>query len=370
MLVDRNTGDLTVLSNLNSRVNENIDALVVEHTSHSIYTTGRYELDPGGNGKFRICLDKLNMDSTEVDWTKYYLKNLTSSGRFYPKDIIQDGDAFLIAGCGDDAGTNSFKNLYLLKVDLDGNLIWTKKYDIAGTSYDGIFSSICKTDSGYAIAGSLYNAGYTDIFIFNVDINGNLLWAQSYPYRKRTNAYGLQMSSSLTVIGNKLFHVGERLKDDGSLRGILMQIDLENSVGYCADDLDVTTIDYTNYQGSYTMDIVTSDITYTSIEPETKLMKYYIESGCEVNTRDLVSESGEELSIFPNPTDGHITVNIPESLVGSYAEIMDINGKVLLTLLIDKSSIDIDLSQMNSGLYFVRILDGTNNISNKFIINK
>ncbi|MBK9457448.1 MAG: hypothetical protein IPO24_18610, partial [Bacteroidetes bacterium] len=209
MLVDRSTGALSVFSSLNTNVNENIDALLFNEVTNTLYTTGRYELDPGGASKFRICLDKI--DSTGMAaWTKFYIKSTAATGRFYPKDIIQDGDALIIAGCGDDAGTNSVKNFYLLKTDLDGNIIWINKYDLAGTSNDGIFCSIRKHSSGYIVYGSLYNVTYTDILLMNTDFDGNINWANSYPYRKKTGAFGMQMSSSLAVVGANIFHVGER----------------------------------------------------------------------------------------------------------------------------------------------------------------
>ncbi|MBK9457450.1 MAG: hypothetical protein IPO24_18620 [Bacteroidetes bacterium] len=254
MIADRETGSLSVFTSKNINLNETVDALLFDDASNFLYTTGRYELDPGGAGKFRGCLDKIDSVGNVV-WTKYYIKDNASTARFYPKDIIKDGDALLIIASGDDEGYDIVRNFYLLKVDLEGNIIWVNKYDIEGVPSDGILCSIRKHLSGYIITGSLYDETYTDIFIINTNFEGDINWAKSFPYRKKTETFSMQMSGSLTVIGDKIFHVGEKLMPDGSLRGVLLSTSVANAdFNICSADINLTKYLYVEpYQGEYVL---------------------------------------------------------------------------------------------------------------------
>ena len=63
-----------------------------------------------------------------------------------------------------------------------------------------------------------------------------------------------------------------------------------------------------------------------------------------------------EWSLFPNPTFGHITLNLPASAAPGRLEIHDLNANLLLSFAIQES---IDLSNLAVGLYFLTVYDAT-----------
>lgn len=62
-----------------------------------------------------------------------------------------------------------------------------------------------------------------------------------------------------------------------------------------------------------------------------------------------------QLRLAPNPTNDAVRLEIDPSLLGKNAHITDLNGKQLLTYALHKISIPIDLSILDSGLYFLHV---------------
>jgi hypothetical protein len=70
-------------------------------------------------------------------------------------------------------------DVYVVKLDANGNLQWTKT--IGGPEHDRGISLIQTSDGGYAIAGSTqsFGAGEWDIYVVKLDKNGNACCAVS-----------------------------------------------------------------------------------------------------------------------------------------------------------------------------------------------
>ena len=100
---------------------------------------------------------------------------------------------------------SSYNDIFVAKLDTDGNYLWAKK--AGGTSDDygyGIStdsSSNCYVTGGFAGTAtfgttSLIGSGYTDIFIAKLDTNGNYLWAKKAGGTRSDNGYGVATDSS------------------------------------------------------------------------------------------------------------------------------------------------------------------------------
>jgi len=109
-------------------------------------------------------------------WKKIYGK----SGEKWPNSIIQTADGgYVLAGCTS-KGYECESDAWIIKLDSEGNKIWEKTY--GGNNYDGVNSIIQTTDGSYAAAG--YNrskgAGGMDLWLINLDNQGNFLWDRTY----------------------------------------------------------------------------------------------------------------------------------------------------------------------------------------------
>ena len=93
-------------------------------------------------------------------------------------------------GTGDGFGTtNGLVDFWIVKTELDGNIIWEKSY--GGSLFDKCFDGIETSDGGFILVGQTQsidgdvngnNGGaYTgDGWIVKIDANGNLMWSRNY----------------------------------------------------------------------------------------------------------------------------------------------------------------------------------------------
>jgi len=86
-------------------------------------------------------------------------------------------------------------DVYLVKLDANGNLQWTKT--IGGEKTDGGFSLIQTSDGGYAIAGytSSFGAGEADVYVVKLDAKGNLQWTKTIGGKKDDMGFSLIKTS-------------------------------------------------------------------------------------------------------------------------------------------------------------------------------
>jgi len=90
----------------------------------------------------------------------------------------KDGN-FVITGLTSSFGV-SYYHVYVLKVDKDGNKIWEKAY--GGNGYDRGNSVKETKDGGYIIAGitESFGSGFEDVYLLKLNPNGELLWNKAY----------------------------------------------------------------------------------------------------------------------------------------------------------------------------------------------
>ena len=104
------------------------------------------------------------------EFTKLYGNSITNGGR----DFIETSDGnFLIAGVnGPDA--------MLMKVDFNGDMLWTKNY---GGDKTDEFNSVIEDNGYYYICGntaSYTTDSVTDVFVVKTDLLGNVIWSRTF----------------------------------------------------------------------------------------------------------------------------------------------------------------------------------------------
>jgi hypothetical protein len=130
---------------------------------------------------------KLDASGT-TQWTKYYGGNLSE----IPYDTIQTPDGgFIIVGSSDsiDVDISNNKGLddfWIIKIDATGTLLWEKS--LGGSGIDEAHSIVASADGNYMIVGETrsddgdvsQNNGSADIWLIKIDGLGNLLWEKTY----------------------------------------------------------------------------------------------------------------------------------------------------------------------------------------------
>ncbi len=135
-----------------------------------IYIVGGTDYD--GTSTSDIYVLKCTLDG-EVIWQKSY----GNDNYDFAYNIIEDNDNFLI--CGYTSSNKNNSDIYLLKIDKNGNILWEKTF--GGPKWD-ISYNIIKVKKDFLLTGytDSFGNGKTDIYLIKVDSNGNCLWARTY----------------------------------------------------------------------------------------------------------------------------------------------------------------------------------------------
>ncbi len=142
-----------------------------------------------GAGYYDIFLIKTDANGN-VQWAKTY-------GGIYPDSatsVQQTSDGgYIVAGFTYSFGAGG--DIFLIKTDANGNIIWAKTY--GGTNQDFARSVQQTSDGGYIVAGGTYSfgAGGADVFLIKTDANGNIIWAKTYGGTDDDYVHSVQQTS-------------------------------------------------------------------------------------------------------------------------------------------------------------------------------
>lgn len=131
-----------------------------------------YSFGAGDHDIYLLCIDSTG----DTLWSQTYGGEQADHGY----DICESGDGGYFAV----GSTRSFgagqSDVYLLKLNFFGGLIWSKTY--GGSEFETGLSVRATSDNGCIIAGSTssYGAGADDLYLIRTDANGDTLWTRTY----------------------------------------------------------------------------------------------------------------------------------------------------------------------------------------------
>ena len=146
----------------------------VQETSDGGYILAGYTYS-FGTGESDVYLIKLDSNGDTI-WTKTYGGDSYDVG--YCVQETSDG-GYIIVGYTYSFGAGE-SDVYLIKTDSNGNVLWTKTF--GGASYDMGYSVQETSDGGYVITGytDSFGAGGSDVYLIKTDSNGNIAWTRTY----------------------------------------------------------------------------------------------------------------------------------------------------------------------------------------------
>lgn len=132
-----------------------------------------------------------------------WIKNINGGGVDLLYSVQQTNDkGFIFAGRTNGFGAGG-QDMFLIKTDTSGNNQWTQA--IGGTSDETVNSVKQTLDGGFILAGNTYSfgAGLNDLYIVKVNTSGIILWTKSIGGAGNENAYSIieTTDSSFVVVG-------------------------------------------------------------------------------------------------------------------------------------------------------------------------
>lgn len=252
---------------------------------------------------------------------------------------------YLVSG---DAPSPNVPNPRLTKVDTAGNVVWNKYYNITQASINGITQT---QDSSYLLVGPNYSGGDSTL-LYKTDINGNLIWLKKY----KGNSIGWQ-GASIDTTNNGYLISGT----NGNIT--LMKIDLNynflwsNEFGGSLDE-KIGQMKSTNDGGSI---IVGSTKSYGAGGYDVYLIKTD-QNGLLVGQLEI--ESKENILIYPNPFSTQTTLQSDFTFNNATLTMYNIQGQSVKQIknIFGKTTI-LSRDNLPSGLYFLHIIEDNKTFS-------
>jgi hypothetical protein len=304
-----------------------------------------------GAGSWHIWLIKTDAFGN-LQWAKTY--GVTGSDYAYSVKQTSDGGYILAGltysfGAGDD-------DIFLIKTDANGNIIWAKTY--GGPGYDEDFSVQQTSDGGYIAAGYTrsFGAGWDDIFLIKTDANGNLQWAKTYGGTDGDYAYSVQQTSD----GGYIVAGYTSSFGAGGSDFFLIKTDANGNIGSCSivQDASPTVTTPSPTVNTPSPFVSSPSPAINSPSPTVTSPTLTVSEPCPFLS---ISESCQVVIGLITPYKGGIKVS--ES--GEFeVKVYNVSG-VMVKSIKGKDEIKIELSR---GVYFVEVVSGGKVLREKVVV--
>lgn len=150
-----------------------------------------------------------------VMWSKYYIGNnvdVLRSIRLLPDS------GFVMAGYSNSQGNGGYDG-WAIRTDKNGDTLWTRY--IGTPDWDFFYDVYPTWDSGFVFSGGTYGLGNgdEDMYFVKLDKNGNTVWTKTYGGTKTDEARGIVETSDSMLAACGFSHsLGDSLGDSWILR--------------------------------------------------------------------------------------------------------------------------------------------------------
>ncbi len=173
-------------------------------------------------GLFFLCCLQLSFQGS-AQFT--FMKNM--GGEKFDRALFLTGtsDKGYLA-CGYSNSFSSSNDVYLVKTDGQGNVQWQKTY--GGNKLDMGWSVLELKDKGYLLHGCTLSKDTTnqDIYLLRLDLSGNIIWEKTYGSKKDERTTNL-----LTLADGNYLLIGERIIQDTVDRdSYLLKLDTSGNI--------------------------------------------------------------------------------------------------------------------------------------------
>jgi hypothetical protein len=306
----------------------------------------------GGSGSPRL----LRIDSLgNIIWSK------TDTTSFFLRAIQPTSDGNYIA-CGYYNG-----NVYVLKVDGNGSVIWSKSFGYPNFSNQGLddgYDIKNTSDGNYIVCGN-YNMQYSSSYAYSygylikLDSNGNILWTNGYyedscQYCETISRCLIETSDGFLVGSYKAL-----VKTDingnlpchfvNTLATVAYTVNLNQTDAVCITGYTNTIV------GPLIMSVTTAGTGGTICS-----------NAIGINE---IRTSNQSIIIYPNPTTGTFTIECNGSTGTPTAEltITDMAGRIVHVHALRNQKTEIRNS-FSPGVYFVMVKDGERVAVQKLVV--
>ncbi|MCC5918710.1 MAG: T9SS type A sorting domain-containing protein [Cryomorphaceae bacterium] len=367
-------------------------------------------------GESDAFLVKFNSNGVR-QWGTYYGGGSSDVGTSVATDgeyVILAGTTTSTNGIANNGHQNSYAtqvsmvgygDAFLAKFNASGNRVWGTYYGGSGGEKGNVIA--VDGNGNYYLAGTTYSTsniafnghqmvhgnqslgGWQDAFLVKFNSNGVRQWATYYGGSSSDVgvACDVDVNNNIYLAGstnstNNIAHNG--YKDTLTWRDVYMAKFNSNGMlqwgtyfgGDQFDTLYSIALGGSSHfyisGGTNSLEGIalnghqmTHNSPFNISTPDAFLVKFHVGSSISVNDYFLHENS---IDVYPNPTNNFIQVTLPEENKGQQnLIIIDAKGQVVKAISVKSNSINVDVSDLASGVYFVRVSTTNGIISRKMI---
>jgi hypothetical protein len=333
-----------------------------DRASYVLQTSDGGYIVVGDTGSFGADSIDIFLVKTDANGNIIWAKTYGGIVDEYAYSVQQTSDGgYIVAGETHSFGAGYY-DIFLVKTDANGNIIWAKTY--GGTNQDFARSVQQASDGGYIVAGytGSFGAG-SNIFLIKTDANGNRIWAKTYRGAHLDHAFSVQQTSDggYIVAG----HI-QPLDLDGEKDIILIKTDANGDIGpSCSIVRSVSpTVDTVSPTvNTPTLSVSSPSPTVNSVSPTLTSQTLTVNEPCPLSDDNElgISESCQIVSGLITQYKGGIKV----SGSGEFdVKVYNVSG-VIVKSVKGKNEVKLELSR---GVYFVEVVSGNRVLREKVII--
>jgi hypothetical protein len=365
-----------------------------------------------GAGSYDAWLIKMSPSGSLLWWNTY-----GGTGIDDAREIIATSDGNYVI-VGRHSNGSQYYDVWLMKIDIFGNVIWEKNY--GGAQYETGRSVKQSPDGGYIVTGQTksYGNGGGDIYLIKTDSNGDTLWTKTYGgpneddgnwvvansdgtivLTAETNSYGagamdvqaMKVDAMGAVVWSKIYGGNDKdvsktiygTSDGGYIIGAISR-----SFGWVDPDMWLLKLDamgdttWTRHYGSWDHEHChharqTADGGYIAVGhtksygPTARIMFLKLNPNGLPGPTSIEEQNENFVSVSPNPSSGIIRVSLKAIENWSY-KITNALGKVLSAGSVaqqKENESKIDLSMEPPGMYILSVQYGDKITTRKIILN-
>ncbi len=227
--IDRTTGNLSGdVNNAFTSVGTTDNFTSAVTFDNAIYAGGIFNINgtaPGARG----AISKLDLQGN-LQWAKIYLTAPNTNSIISGSSLIQDQDSLISLYHGDLESPNISNELYLSKVDIDGNLGWAKTYQVP-TMGNLISHQVLSTSDGYLLTARSNSLPF-NIILIKVTKTGTLQWAKVFTAAGNETSYEVNINQDYLLVQNDRIYLSGKIKETSSTNGniMLVKMDLDGGI--------------------------------------------------------------------------------------------------------------------------------------------
>ncbi len=314
----------------------------VEGSSGNFFVSGNFFNASVPAAQFYV----MSFDTSGFSWFKYYDfgRLITSSyiARYTPDNHL------ILAGAIHDTQTVSGTNIWVAKLDVNGNVVWANEYHQSQTWDEAPSDISIQPNNEILLVGRVSTDTSRNTLLLKLNKNGGIRWSRAYsqyPYESGSIIYPLQD-------GRLLMGVGATNNPN-----YFSTIDTSGVAG--CGNIAVSLL-AANLTLSTSTNVITSDnpmLTVAQLPDTAYSLGVGLQLVCASHT-NILERALLEPSLYPNPVKEELRVQIPKEITQPTISLIDVFGRVATVRFTYKNgSAVVDLRQMPEGIYVIQIAE-------------